>query len=49
MKLRKVVFQLNPEEVLRSMRIMMDQDNDEALTFLKDVIKPQVDDAIRNH
>lgn len=49
MKLRKVVLQLNPEEVLRSMRIMMDQDNEEALTFLKDVIKPQVDDATRNH
>jgi hypothetical protein len=49
MKLRKVVLQLNPEDVLRSMRIMMDQDNDEALTVLKDVIKPQVDDATRNH
>ncbi|MFB0505108.1 MAG: hypothetical protein ACETWT_00090 [Thermodesulfobacteriota bacterium] len=49
MKLRKVVLQLTPEEVLRFMRIMTDQDKDEALTFLKDVVKPQVDDATRNH
>lgn len=49
MELRKVVLQLNPEKVLRFMRIMTDQDNDEALTFLKDVVKPQVDDATRNH
>ena len=48
MKLRKVVLQLTPEEVLRFMRIMTDQDKGEALTFLKDVVKPQVDDATRN-
>jgi len=40
MKLRKVVLQLNPEEVLWFMRIMMDQDKGEALIFLKDVVKP---------
>lgn len=40
MKLRKVVLQLNPEEVLRFMRIMMDQEKGEALIFWKDVVKP---------
>ena len=49
MKLKKVVLQLSPEEVIRFMRIMTDQDKDEALTFLKDVVKPQVDDATRGH
>jgi hypothetical protein len=49
MKLKKVVLQLSPEQVLRFMRIMTDQDKDEALTFLKDVVKPQVDDATREH
>jgi len=49
MKLKKVVLQLSPEEVIRFIRIMTDQDKDEALTFLKDVVKPQVDDATRGH
>ncbi len=40
---------LNPEEVLRFMRIMTDQDKGEALTFLKDVVEPRVGDATREH
>ena len=49
MKLKKVVLQLSPEEVIRFIRIMTDQNKDETLTFLKDVVKPQVDDATREH
>ena len=49
MKLKKVVLQLSPEEVIRFIRIMTNQNKDEALTFLKDVVKPQVDDATREH
>jgi hypothetical protein len=49
MKLKKVVLQLSPEGVIRFIRIMTDQDKDEALTFMKDVVKPQVDDATRGH
>ena len=49
MKLRKVVLQLNPEEVLRFMRIMTDEDRDDAFAFLKEVMKPRIDDATREH
>jgi len=49
MKVRKVIIQLSPEETLRFVRIMTDQDRDEALAFMKEVVKPQVDDATREH
>lgn len=49
MKIKKVVIQLNPEEIVRFIRILTDKDKDEALAFLKEVMKPQVDDATREH
>ena len=33
MKVKKVVIQLSPEEVIRFIRILTDEDRDEALTF----------------
>jgi hypothetical protein len=49
MKIKKVVIQLSPEEVLRFIRIMTDEDRDDAFAFLKEVMKPRVDDATREH
>ncbi len=49
MQVKKVVIQLSPEEVMRFIRIIMDEDWDEALAFLKEVMKPRVDDATREH
>jgi hypothetical protein len=49
MKMKKVVVQLSPEEVVRFIRIMTDEDKDDALSFLKEVMKPRIDDATREH
>ena len=49
MKLKKVVIQLSPEEVLRFIRIITDEDKDDALSFLKEVMKLRIDDATREH
>jgi len=43
------VIQLSPEEVVRFVRILTDEDRDEALAFLKEVMKPRVGDATREH
>lgn len=49
MKIKNVVIQLSPEEVIRFIRIMTDQDKDDCLAFLKEVMKPRIDDATREH
>lgn len=49
MKMKKVVVQLSPEEVVRLIRIMTDGDKDDALSFLKEVMKPRIVDATREH
>ena len=49
MEIKKVVIQLSPEEVIRFIRIITDDDRDYALAFLKQVMKPRIDDATREH
>lgn len=49
MKIKNVVIQLSPEEVIRFIRIMTDLDKDDGLAFLKEVMKPRIDDATREH
>lgn len=49
MKMKKVVVQLSPEEVVRFICIMTDEDKDDALSFLKEVMKHRIDDATREH
>ena len=49
MKVKTVVIQLTPEEVIRFIRILTDEDRDEALAFLKEIMKPRVDNATREH
>ena len=47
--IKPVVLKLDGEEVLRLTRILLDEDKDEALAFLKECLKPQLDQATRDH
>ena len=49
MKIKNVFLNLNPEETLRLTRILLDDDKEEALLFLKECLKPQFDHATRDH
>ena len=49
MTIKNVVLNLRPEDTLRLTRILLDEDKDEALPFLKECLKPQLDEATRNH
>jgi len=41
------MLKLTPEDVLRLTRILVDEDKEEALLFLKQCLKPQLDQATR--
>jgi len=41
------VLKLTPEDVLRLTRILIDEDKEEAILFLKQCLKPQLDQAAR--
>jgi hypothetical protein len=49
MIIKKVILHLSPEENLRLTRILLDEDKKEALLFLKEFLKPQLDQATRDH
>ena len=49
MTIKKVVLNLSPDETLRLTRILFDEDKEEALAFLKECLKPQFDQATRDH
>ncbi len=49
MTINPVVLKLTSEEVLRLKRILLDDDQREALLFLKQCLKPQLDQAGRGH
>jgi hypothetical protein len=42
-----IMLKLTPEDVLRLTRILVDEDKEEALLFLKQCLKPQLDQATR--
>ena len=42
-----IVLKLTAEDVLRLTRILLDQDKEEALLFLKECLKPQLDQVSR--
>ncbi len=49
MTINPVILSLTSEEVLRLNRILLDDDKQEALLFLKECLKPQLDRAGRGH
>jgi hypothetical protein len=48
LNLKKIVFSLNSDEVIRLTKILLDGDKEDAFTFIKEVLKPQVDQATRS-
>jgi len=42
-----IILKLTPEDVLRLTRILLDEDKNEALLFLKQCLKPQLDQTTR--
>lgn len=48
MNLKRTIFSLNSDEVIRLTKILLDEDKEDAFTFLKEVLKPQVDQATRS-
>lgn len=42
-----IVLKLTSEDALRLTRILLDEDKEEALLFLKQCLKPQLDQATR--
>jgi hypothetical protein len=49
MAIKEIIVKLSPEEMLRLTRILLDEDRDEAILFLKECLKPQLDAATRDH
>jgi len=47
MIVKPVNLKLSSEELLRLVKILLDEDKEDALFFLKEVLKPQVDQATR--
>ena len=48
MTINSFILKLNPEEISRLTRILLDEEKDEALLFLKECLKPQLDRATRD-
>ena len=49
MKIKNVVLNLSPEETIRLTRILLDEDKDEPLAFLRECLKSQLAEATRDH
>ena len=49
MTIKNVVLSLRSEDTHRLTRIILDEDQEEALLFLKECVKPQLESAIRDH
>ena len=49
MNIKRVVLNLSPQDTLRLTRILLDEDRNEALVFLQECLKPQLDQATRDH
>jgi len=44
-----IILKLSAEETMVLKRILLDEDKEEALSFLKKCLKPQLDQAARGH
>ncbi len=49
MTIKSIILNLSPEETLRLTRILRDEDKEEAILFLKECLKPQLEQATRDH
>ncbi|OPY62518.1 MAG: hypothetical protein A4E57_03965 [Syntrophorhabdaceae bacterium PtaU1.Bin034] len=48
MAIKEIVIKLSAEEVLRVMRILIDEDCEEAMLFLKECLKSRLENATRD-
>jgi hypothetical protein len=48
MNIKRIVLSLNSDEVIRLTKTLLDGDKEDAFTFIKEVLKPQVDQATRS-
>jgi len=49
MTIKEIIVRFSPEETLRLTRILIDEDREEAMLFLKECLKPQMEKAMRDH
>jgi len=49
MMIKSIILSLSPEETLRLTRILVDEDKEGAILFLKECLKPQLEQATRDH
>ena len=49
MAIKEIVIRLAQEQVLRLTSVLLDEDREEAMLFLKECLKPQLDAATRDH
>ncbi|MGA2518674.1 MAG: hypothetical protein ABSG44_19290 [Thermodesulfobacteriota bacterium] len=49
MTIKPIVLNVTSEETVRLTRILLDEDKEEALAFLKECLKPQLEQATRDH
>jgi len=49
MNIKPVALVLSPEETLQLTRILLGEDREEALSFMKKTIRPQLEKATRDH
>ena len=47
MTTNKVIITLNAQEIIRLTKILLDEEKEESFAFLREVLKPQVDQATR--
>ncbi len=47
MNSKRIILTLSSEEVIKLIKIVIDEKKEEAFSFLKKVLKPQVDQATR--
>lgn len=45
---KRIILSLNSDEGIRLTKILLDDEKEESLLFLKEVLKPQVDQATRS-
>jgi len=48
-RIKPVVINLTAEQTLRLTRILVDKDQEEALAFLMECLKPRLDQSTRDH
>jgi len=47
MNTKRIILTLSSDEAIRLIRIIIDEEKEEAFSFLKEVLKPQVDQTTR--